>query len=115
MHALTRSMSGMYCWQSRIASGSQAARCCGVHCCAAAGEDANASARPRSAVGSAAAAIGPSFACAMRISIIDPPAGVLPRYLLSIQWAWQAAMLATVILQRIVKAIVDGGVVRSIG
>jgi hypothetical protein len=62
-----------------------------------------------------AAAIGPSFACAIRISIIDPPAGVLPRYLLSIQWAWQAAMLATVILQRIVKAIVDGGVVRSIG
>src|SRR5262249_9076481 len=32
-----------------------------------------------------------------------------------IQWAWQAAMLATVILQRIVKVIVDGGVVRSIG
>jgi putative ABC transport system substrate-binding protein len=33
--------------QSRIASGSQAARCCGVHCCAAAGKDANASARPK--------------------------------------------------------------------
>src|SRR5215472_4645554 len=111
MHALTRSTSGMYCWQSRIASGSQAARCSGDHCCAAAGPDANVSARPRSAVGSAAAAmIGPSFACAIRISIIDPPAGVLPRYLQSIQWAWQAAMLATVILQRIVKAILDGGV-----
>src|SRR6516164_996249 len=100
MHALTRSMSGMYCWQSRIASGSQAARCAGVHCCAAAGPDANVSARPTSAVGSAAAAtIGQSFACAIRISIIDPPVGVLPRYLLSIQRAWQAAMLATVILQ----------------
>src|ERR1700745_847415 len=37
MHALTRPMSETYCWQSRIASGSQAARCCGVHCCAAAG------------------------------------------------------------------------------
>src|SRR5262245_32492963 len=116
MHALTRSTSGMYCWQSRIASGSQAARCCGVHCCAAAGEDANVSARPRSAAGSATAAmVGPGSASAIRISIINPPADVLPRYLLSIQWAWQAAMLATVILQRIVKAIVDGGVVRSIG
>src|SRR5215470_11344202 len=49
MHALTRSMSGMYCWQSRIASGSQAARCCGVHCCAAAGKDANVSARQKAA------------------------------------------------------------------
>src|SRR6266699_4054667 len=93
MHALTRSTSGMYAWQSRIASGSQAARCSGVHCCAAAGPDAHVSARPTSAVGSAAAAmIGQSFACAIRISIIDPPAGVLPRYLLSIQRAWQAAL-----------------------
>ena len=41
----------------RIASGSQAARCSGVHCCAAAGPDAHVSARPRSAVGSAAAAM----------------------------------------------------------
>src|SRR5262249_23173816 len=86
MHALTRSTSGMYCWQSRIASGSQAARCSGVHCCAVAGEDANVSARPRSAVesavGSAATAmLGQSFACAIRISIIDPPVGVLSRYL----------------------------------
>jgi hypothetical protein len=39
-------MSEMYCWQSLIASGSQAARCCGVHCWAAAGQDANVSARP---------------------------------------------------------------------
>src|SRR6516165_1099905 len=96
MHALTRSTSGMYAWQSRIASGSQAARCSGVHCCAAAGEDANVSARPRSAVESevesAAATIGQSFACAIRISIIDPPVGVLPRYLPSIQRAWQAAL-----------------------
>src|SRR5215469_5473150 len=99
MHALTRSTSGMYCWQSRIASGSQAARCSGVHCCAAAGEDANVSARPRSAVesavGSAATAmLGQSFACAIRISIIDPPVGVLSRYLASIQRAWQAALHA---------------------
>src|SRR6516164_9943329 len=95
MHALTRSTSGMYAWQSRIASGSQAARCSGVHCCAAAGEDANVSARPRSAGGSAAAAIiGQSFACAMRISIIYPPVGVLSRYLPSIQRAWQAALHA---------------------
>src|SRR5215831_2989419 len=97
MHALTRSTSGMYCWQSRIASGSQAARCSGVHCCAVAGEDANVSARPRSAVesavGSAATAmLGQSFACAIRISIIDPPVGVLSRYLPSIQRAWQAAL-----------------------
>src|SRR5215468_6909601 len=43
--------------------------------------------------GSAAAAtIGQSFACAIRISIIDPPVGVLPRYLPSIQRAWQAAL-----------------------
>src|SRR5262249_9260584 len=42
-------MSGTYWLQSRIASGSQAARCCGVHCCALAGEDAHASTRPRSA------------------------------------------------------------------
>src|SRR6266481_302197 len=89
MHALTRSMSGMYCWQSRIASGSQAARCSGVHCCAAAGPDANVSARPTSA---AAATIGQSFACAIRISIIDPPVDVLRRYLPSIQRAWQAAL-----------------------
>src|SRR5438034_11805361 len=93
MHALTRSTSGMYAWQSRIASGSQAARCSGVHCCAAAGPDAHVSARPRSAVGSAAAAmIGQSFACAIRISIIDPPVDVLRRYLPSIQRAWQAAL-----------------------
>src|SRR5262252_104287 len=95
MHALTRSTSGMYCWQSRIASGSQAARCSGVHCCAAAGPDANVSARPTSAVGSAATAmLGQSFACAIRISIIGPPVGVLPRYLPSIQRAWQAALHA---------------------
>src|SRR5215831_11129247 len=30
-------------------SGSQAARCCGVHCCAAAGKDANVSARQKAA------------------------------------------------------------------
>src|SRR5215471_2900055 len=42
-------MSGTYWLQSRIASGSQAARCCGVHCCALAGKDAHVSARPRSA------------------------------------------------------------------
>ena len=55
-------MSEMYCWQSRIASGSQAARCCGVHCCAAAGEDANVSAKPSSA---AAAMIGRRFGWAV--------------------------------------------------
>src|SRR5262249_54639139 len=42
-------MSGTYWLQSRIASGSQAARCCGVHCCALAGKDAHVSATPRSA------------------------------------------------------------------
>jgi len=47
MHTLTRPMSETYCWQSRIASGSQAARCCGVHCCAMAGQDANVSAGSR--------------------------------------------------------------------
>src|SRR5258708_10293202 len=82
MSALRRAMSGMYCWKSRMESGSQAARCSGVHCCAATGPDTNVSARPRSAVGSAAAAmIGRSFACAIRISIIDPPVDVLRRYL----------------------------------
>jgi len=35
--------------QSRIASGSQAERCCGVHCCAATGKDANVSARQKAA------------------------------------------------------------------
>jgi hypothetical protein len=64
MHALTRPMSEMYCWQSRIASGSQAARCCGVHCCAAAGQDATVSTRPSSTA--AAAFIGPSFCWALR-------------------------------------------------
>src|SRR5262249_15444524 len=60
----------------------------------AAGPEGKVSARPTSAVGSAAAAtIGQSFACAIRISIIDPPVGVLPRYLLSIQRAWQAVTL----------------------
>jgi hypothetical protein len=68
MHALTRPMSDMYCWQSRIASGSQAARCCGVHCCAAAGQDATVSARPSSTA--VAAFIGQSFCCALRMSII---------------------------------------------
>src|SRR6516165_565158 len=67
MHALTRPMSETYCWQSRIASGSHAARCCGVHCCAAAGQDATVSARPSSTA--AAAFIGPSFCWALRISI----------------------------------------------
>src|SRR5262249_18297832 len=68
MHALTRPMSEMYCWQSRIASGSQAARCCGVHCCAAAGQDATMSASPSNTA--AAAFIGPRFCWALRMSII---------------------------------------------
>jgi hypothetical protein len=75
MHALTWPMSETYCWQSRIASGSQAARCCGVHCCAMAGQDANVSVRPRSA---APAMIGRSFGWAVRTSIIHPPSGSCP-------------------------------------
>src|SRR5215813_5958643 len=67
MQALTRPMSEMYCWQSRIASGSQAARCCGVHCCAGAGQDADMS-RPSSTA--AAAVIGRSFGWALRMFII---------------------------------------------
>jgi hypothetical protein len=66
-------MSETYCWQSRIASGSQAARCCGVHCCAAVGQDANAS--PRSA---AAAMIGQNFGWAVRMSITHPPSDFRP-------------------------------------
>src|SRR6266566_9746988 len=68
MHALIRPMSETYCWQSRIASGSQAARCCGVHCCAAAGQVANVSARPSSTAD--AAVIGRRFGWALRMSII---------------------------------------------
>src|SRR5262245_20604230 len=89
MHALTRPMSEMYCWQSRIASGSQAARCCGVHCCAAAGQDANMSARPSSTA--AAAAISRNFNWALRMSIIALHL-ISVRHLLSIQRPAQAAL-----------------------
>jgi hypothetical protein len=95
MHDLTRPMSEMYCWQSRIASGSQAARCCGVHCCAAAGEDANVSERPRSA---AAAMIGRRFGW-VRTCIIDPPSvSVLVSIVNATTMASSVALLATVIL-----------------
>src|SRR5262249_18463898 len=70
MHALTRSTSGTYCWQSRIASGSQAARCFGVHCCAAAGKDANVSARPNAAERPVTAR---RFGRVVQILILEPP------------------------------------------
>src|SRR5262249_6336046 len=49
MQSLTFWMSGTYWLQSRIESGSQAARCFGVHSCAAPDEIANVSARASSA------------------------------------------------------------------
>jgi hypothetical protein len=56
--------------QSRIASGSQAARCFGVHCCAAAGKDANVSARPKAAERPVPAR---RFNLAMEILILESP------------------------------------------
>src|SRR5215469_15646436 len=68
-------MSGTYWLQSRIASGSQAARCCGVHCCALAGKDAHVSATPRSA----RAVTGRTFNAA-RIPTLVLRWCVLPQY-----------------------------------
>src|SRR6516162_9128392 len=95
MHDLTRPMSEMYCWQSRIASGSQAARCRGVHSCAAAGQDPNVSARPRSA---AATMIGRRFGWAVRTCIMILHLAVLVSIVKATTTASSVALLATVIL-----------------
>ena len=63
-------MSEMYRLQSRIASGSQAARCFGVHCCAAAGKDANVSTRPMAVE---RPVIARRFSRAVRILVPEPP------------------------------------------
>jgi hypothetical protein len=59
----------MYRLQRRIASASQAARCFGVHCCAAAGKDANVSARPKAAE---RRVIARRFSRAVQILILEP-------------------------------------------
>src|SRR5215813_5035067 len=89
MQAVTRCTSGTYWLQSRIASGSQAARCCGVHCCATAGEIANVSARASSARASRSRR---SVDRVAGVPISDPPVCSLRGYLLTIEF-WRDARI----------------------
>ena len=86
-------MSGTYWLQSRIASGSQAARCFGVHCCAAAGEIANVSARAISATAPRRRSVDCSVECVVCIPIIDAPVCSLRGHLPTIYF-WRGRHIA---------------------